>query len=223
MTPLRTIPPAASSLTARRGLPLLPTLVVLIAVPAMLTLGFWQLERRAWKEALLADLAGRQAAGATIDLPAGEPLAGDLNFRSALVRCVFPASASPVVTAGRNLHGASGYSYLLPCDDNGRLLVNVGWAARPGLRPAATAADAGTGTARATEVAGMLVRQPARGGGPAYHLIARDPLPPLEASAPPSVDSIPNNHLSYAVQWFAFAAALSSIYLLYVRRWRRGS
>ena len=37
-------------------------------------------------------------------------------------------------------------------------------------------------------------------------LVAAEPGPGLVASAPPSPDSIPNNHLSYAIQWFLFAA-----------------
>jgi len=35
-------------------------------------------------------------------------------------------------------------------------------------------------------------------------LVAATPGPGLTASAPPSPNSIPNNHLSYAIQWFLF-------------------
>jgi surfeit locus 1 family protein len=42
------------------------------------------------------------------------------------------------------------------------------------------------------------------------------------ASAPPSPDNIPNNHLSYAVQWFLFAGIAGVIYALALRqRWRK--
>lgn len=42
------------------------------------------------------------------------------------------------------------------------------------------------------------------------------------ASAPPSPDTIPNNHLSYAVQWFLFAGIAAVIYALALRqRWRK--
>ena len=37
--------------------PFFATLVVLIAVGAMIALGFWQLHRRAWKETMLARFA----------------------------------------------------------------------------------------------------------------------------------------------------------------------
>ena len=49
-------------------------------------------------------------------------------------------------------------------------------------------------------------------------LIADTPAPGLRASAVPSADNTPNNHLAYAVQWFLFAAAALLIYFLAVRR-----
>jgi surfeit locus 1 family protein len=50
-------------------------------------------------------------------------------------------------------------------------------------------------------------------------LVSAKPLAPgLEASAPPSPANIPNNHLSYAIQWFAFALIAAVIYALALRR-----
>jgi cytochrome oxidase assembly protein ShyY1 len=40
----------------------------------------------------------------------------------------------------------------------------------------------------------------------------------LEPSAPPSIRTIPNNHRSYALQWFSFAAIALVIYGLAVRK-----
>jgi cytochrome oxidase assembly protein ShyY1 len=40
----------------------------------------------------------------------------------------------------------------------------------------------------------------------------------LEPSAPPSIRAIPNNHRSYALQWFSFAAIALIIYGLAVRK-----
>jgi cytochrome oxidase assembly protein ShyY1 len=39
----------------------------------------------------------------------------------------------------------------------------------------------------------------------------------LEPSAPPSIEQIPNNHRSYAIQWFLFALIAVVIYLLALR------
>jgi len=49
-------------------------------------------------------------------------------------------------------------------------------------------------------------------------LVAATPAPGLEASAPPSTSSIPNNHRLYAIQWFSFAALALIIYVLAARR-----
>ena len=54
--------------------------------------------------------------------------------------------------------------------------------------------------------------------------MADPPLAGLAANARPDPRDIPNNHLSYAVQWFLFATTAMVIYLLALRaRWRRGT
>ena len=49
-------------------------------------------------------------------------------------------------------------------------------------------------------------------------LVAASAPPGLEPSALPSLSSIPNNHRSYALQWFAFATIALIIYGLAVRK-----
>jgi cytochrome oxidase assembly protein ShyY1 len=49
-------------------------------------------------------------------------------------------------------------------------------------------------------------------------LVAASAPPGLETSAEPSISSIPNNHRSYALQWFSFAAIALVIYGLAVRK-----
>jgi surfeit locus 1 family protein len=49
-------------------------------------------------------------------------------------------------------------------------------------------------------------------------LIASPPISGLEASAAPDPRDIPNNHFSYAVQWFLFAGVALVIYALAVRK-----
>ena len=53
-------------------------------------------------------------------------------------------------------------------------------------------------------------------------LVVDKPLQGLSASAPPSTDSIPNNHFSYAIQWFVFAATALVIYALALRKRIKG-
>jgi cytochrome oxidase assembly protein ShyY1 len=49
-------------------------------------------------------------------------------------------------------------------------------------------------------------------------LVAATAPPGLQPSSPPSLETIPNNHRSYAVQWFLFALIALVIYALAVRK-----
>jgi surfeit locus 1 family protein len=200
-----------------RRLPFWPTLIVLVAVPAMVALGFWQLDRRSWKSSLLDQLSARQELP-ILDLRRTAQWSAALGFRRVRTLCDFGGSSTSLVfVAGRNRAGETGYSYLLPCVTPGgeRLSVNVGWAGRPDRRLATPR--------QPVEVTGMLVAQSSehKPGWLPYRLVAESALQPLEPSAPPSLEAIPNNHLSYAFQWFSFAAALGVIYLIYVAQQRR--
>jgi surfeit locus 1 family protein len=206
-----------------KRLPVIPTLLVAVAVAAMIGLGVWQLRRAEWKQRLVSELAAAR------DLPAlnldpmattwspGQSRATNppIAFRRAGITCYAPSTGqpAPAVRAGRNRRGETGYSYLLPCfwDDQyhwtDRLRINVGWSDNPRLklltRPIQFRVE---GVVGAVEPGEEIV------------LVAERSLPPLEPSAPPRVENIPNNHLSYALQWFFFAGAAAVIYLLALRR-----
>lgn len=187
-------------------LPLLPTILVALAVAAMFGLGVWQLGRAEQKAQLLEALERSR------DLPAAD-LAdpqGPLSYRRAAIECRAEA-VRPDVRAGHSLAGMSGYSYRVPCRPGGeglagRLLVDIGWARRPDLVRRVTLEG---------EVAGRLGMVGEEGP---VTLTAAAPVPPLEPSAPPSPERVPNNHFFYALQWFFFAAAAVAIYLLALRR-----
>jgi cytochrome oxidase assembly protein ShyY1 len=49
-------------------------------------------------------------------------------------------------------------------------------------------------------------------------LVAASAPQGLAPSAPPALETIPNNHRSYAVQWFLFALLAAAIYGLAVRK-----
>lgn len=189
-------------------LPLLPTLFVALAVPVMLGLGVWQLQRAQWKAALLAQLSAAEAQPRLA--LGGARLPDGLGFRAVSIWVDCPAqSARP--HAGRSRAGVAGYVMIIACRTatGEPLQVNAGWAPRP-----AAATDA-----VASRLGGRLVAQ---GGGSARYLLVADaPLPGLEPSAAPSRADIPDNHRLYALQWFFFAASLLVIYLLYLRRMRR--
>lgn len=193
-------------------LPLVPTLMVAVMVPVMIGLGFWQLQRAEWKAGLLAELAAGR------DLPRLEiapPLAGNLDFRRVRVRVDCPAQ-TPQGRAGRSADGRTGYATVLLCRAAGEdILLDAGWSVSP---TAWTGIKGPWPPAGPTIIDGMLVKTgKAR---PRYTLVSETAPPPLLPSAPPSSDTIPNNHMGYAVQWFAFAVTLLIIYGVYVRRRR---
>jgi len=191
-----------------RKLPLVPTILVALAVAAMIGLGVWQLERRSEKEALLA----RYAAAASLppigwpSVPPKEPLP---LFRSATGNCLSVVGFR--TAAGQNRNGEPGYLVIADCRTGAEgpgLSVELGWSKDPN---AGRAFNGGL-------VSGVIAPDKLS----RMRLVAAAPGPGLVASAPPSPSIIPNNHMSYAIQWFLFAAIAATIYLLALRqRWRK--
>ena len=195
-------------------LPVLPTLVVAVAVAAMIGLGIWQLQRADWKEHMIARL---EAARTLRPIELGDGAMSGLEFRRAIARCAL-VGARPEARGGKSRDGRPGFVQLVPCRGSDGTLVatlDAGWAAH---RAAPVRIDA-TGP-----FSGML----RKAGGwegidvTRYVLVLDRPLAGLEPSAQPSVNAIPNNHRLYAAQWFFFAGAAMIIYVLALRRRRRG-
>ena len=196
-----------------RRLPLLPTLIVALAVATMIGLGIWQLQRASWKEALLADYA-RAESLPPVDLDpllaGGRPLP-ELSFRRALVTCD-ARDAAIEARAGRSAGDVSGQSFLVACRPGaaglaGRLRINAGWSDRPDAVRRLTLSGIVAGRLGAVDADGPII------------LTAATPAAPLAtASAPPTLDTIPNNHMFYAWQWFFFAAAAAVIFALALRK-----
>jgi surfeit locus 1 family protein len=191
-----------------RKFPLVPTIFVALAVMTMIGLGIWQLERRKEKEALLTTYA----AAANLppigwpSVPPKEPLP---LFRAATGNCLSVVGFR--TAAGQNRQGDPGFLVIADCRTGAEgpgLSVELGWSKDP---------NAGHDF-RGGLVSGLIA--PDRLSR--MRLVAATPGPGLAASAPPSPSIIPNNHLSYAVQWFLFAGIAVTIYFLALRqRWRK--
>ena len=191
-----------------RQLPLIPTVLVALAIAAMVGLGIWQLERRKEKEALLASYA----AAANLppigwpSVPPKEPLP---LFRSATGNCLQVVGFR--TAAGQNRQGDPGFLVIADCRTGAEgpgLSVELGWSKDP---HAGRSFQGGL-------VSGVIAPDKLS----RMRLVAAAPGPGLTASAPPSPATIPNNHLSYAIQWFLFAAIAGLIYYLALRqRWRK--
>lgn len=191
-----------------RRLPIVPTIIVAAAVALMIGLGIWQLQRAKWKERLLAQYAAAQKlppiAWPTVPLRTEElPL-----FRSATGVCLREVGHRAM--AGENRAGEPGYVQIVDCATGAEgpgMSVEVGWSKDPNAKV----------NWRGGPVSGIIA--PDRRSG--MRLVAASAPPGLQPSAPPSLDTIPNNHRSYAIQWFSFAAIALLIYVLAVRKkWR---
>lgn len=187
-----------------RRLPLLPTLVVLAAVLVMIRLGFWQIDRMHEKNAAITSYSAAQGNPAPIDFwPATNEDAQAVLFRRAAIDCVKGGLDSP--KAGRNAAGESGWAHLVNCEliNGQRVEVVLGWSRDTQAR----VWNGGT-------VSGVVVP----GGATSARIIADPPLGGLQPNARPDPNEIPNNHWSYAIQWFLFAGVALVIYGLALRK-----
>ena len=173
----------------------------------MIGLGIWQLQRAKWKEGLLAQYAQAQKLP-PITWPTA-PLRDDQLplFRSATGVCLRPVGRRAV--AGENKAGEPGYVQIIDCETGAEgpgMSVAVGWSKNP--------------NAQVNWAGGPVSGIIAPDSRTRMRLVAAGSPPGLEPAAPPSTGTIPNNHRSYAVQWFSFAAIALIIYGLVMRkRW----
>jgi surfeit locus 1 family protein len=183
-----------------RRIPVFATLVVLIAVGIMIALGFWQLRRMHEKEALLTRYAAAQVDTAEVEWPRDPARAQALLYRRARLTCARVTGHSSM--AGRSVCDELGLAQTVDCElaGGGKALVVLGWSPQPN---AGLAWNGG-------EVRGHIA--------PGPRLIADPPLDGLAPVAKPDPAEIPNNHFSYAIQWFLFAAVALVIYTIALRK-----
>lgn len=217
-----------------------PGLLTVLMLVVLIGLGIWQMHRRAWKAALLADIARAEAAGPTpLGASAAPPpfakLSASGTFRP--VTALYGTDARyvrAVQTLGADLLA------VLDRPDGPPILVNLGWV--PTERPL-PAPPAGTvqvvGYARPADNPRLIgisddpaarrffTLDPARIGpalGASYLLPftlvalgprSSDPTAPVPAEAlPQPVD----NHLVYALTWYGFAVTLVVIFIAWTRK-----
>jgi surfeit locus 1 family protein len=216
---------------------LVPSLITLAMLAALVSLGTWQLHRRAWKAHLLADIDRAEHA-------APVPLGADTPDRFTKI------SVSGTLRPGFALYGAEvrddvpvsrlGAHMLEILDRAGQssVLVDLGWvpADEHDVVRGVTGAVTLTGYIRPPDRPGWLsaADDPARRrfytldprkigtalGAPhlaPYTVIA---LGKPAANGPVPADALPrppDNHLEYALTWFGLAITLLCIYASWVR------
>lgn len=187
--------------------PVIPTILVGVAVAIMIGLGIWQLQRKGQKEALLS----RYEAAEGLE-PVAWPSVPDANalplYRKSSLMCIKVIGWQSV--SGSNSSGKAGFAHVASCQTGGAegpgAKVAVGWSERP-VSP----------TWNGGAINGIIAPDNAQ----LIKLVATDELEGLQLLARPSPEQIPNNHLLYAIQWFIFAAAAAVIYVLALRKRRK--
>lgn len=201
-----------------KRIPVFPTLLVLVAVAAMIALGVWQLDRRGEKELLIDRLSANRDLPPIV-YPRQAPVANEAMFRKSRVACLRVTGWR--VTGGATPTGQGGYRHIAECATGAEgpgVLIDMGVAANPAFKP----------DWRGGVVDGLITTEPnqssiigkALGSAPPLRpmLVADVPAPGLAASAPPSTAGVSNNHLAYAVQWFLFAGVALVIYAVALTR-----
>jgi surfeit locus 1 family protein len=196
---------------------IVPTLMTGAMLVVLVVLGVWQLQRLAWKEKILANIAAPVLA-----LRQPVLLTPELEMRRVTVFCAGPfkqlrlpdySSFTSQLHDYTTCTGRNGIEYVID----------------HGFNPKAMNADSiakrqFTGTVRAwlaarwfDTVAGIptVTRE---NFGPKTKISAYF----VKEGPPPDVANISNNHFTYALQWFAFAAVLGIVYGIYARRVWRG-
>jgi surfeit locus 1 family protein len=194
-----------------RRWPIIPTIIVVGAVAVLIGLGVWQLQRLKTKEALIARYAQAERLPPIVwpTLPMKDsqlPL-----FRHATGVCLRPVGKR--VVGGESASGEPGFVQIVDCVTGAEgpgMSVAVGWSKNPNAQVNWPGGP----------VSGVI--------GPdkdmRMRLVAATPPPGLEPVAPPSLSSIPNNHMQYAVTWFLFAMIAPLIYVLALRsRWKKAA
>ena len=214
-----------------------PSVIALVMMAILLGLGTWQLQRKAWKEDLLATIATRMDA-APVDLPAELGNAEGWSFRRVHLTGHF-ADDRALRLYGRTYNGKAGVHLLVPLirDDGPPILVDRGFVPFESgntLAPIAPSPGDVDGVVRLPEPAGRFVPSDKPDQNiwygvdiPAMSRAVGQELEPVYVAARPSgnpgwpagtggkeVLGIRNEHLNYAIFWYSMAAALAVIYVL---------
>jgi len=199
-------------------LPVIPTVIVALAIAAMIGLGIWQLDRRGQKEAMIARYAGNSALP-VMAFP--RPPVGDEHlFRRASAMCLEVTGWSE--QAGRAENGAKGWRHIAECRTGVEALTtkfDMGVSTAPGVVPVWKGGEVTGSITQAPDSTPQIAALFGKRGPRPLMLVSETPAPGLVESARPDPSSVPNNHLAYAVQWFLFALAAAVIYVLALR-WR---
>ena len=200
-----------------KRVPVVPTILVALAIVAMVALGVWHLQRRTEKAAMLVHYA-RNTVLPPVAFPA-IPLDDSLLFRRSSALCLSPTSFS--VEGGRNARGGTGWRQIARCSTGAEgpgFTVQLGFGKDPHAKPSWKGGPVTGYISHAPDHQPLIAGLFGQSAPKTLMLVADPPLAGLDPNPQPDLSAVPNNHLAYAVQWFIFAAIAAIIYALALRR-----
>lgn len=207
----------------KRSVPVVATIVVALAVALMLGLGVWQLGRVQQKQAALAAYRANLSLPVTA-YPVMNPADDRFLFRALSADCLRVVGWQ--TTGGKGRDGKPGWRHIATCSTGAEgpgLLVDMGVSRDPHAKVAWTGGPVRGRSTHEPDGHSFIARMMGGASPLRLMIVAEDAAPGLSPSAPPDPSSVPNNHFSYAMQWFFFAAVAVIIYGLALRkRWRSG-
>jgi surfeit locus 1 family protein len=220
-----------------------PTIFALVAFAAFIGLGTWQVQRKAWKEALIGELEQRSSMAPTA-LPAHDQWAKVDQARDEFRRVKFSAAFVPgaealVYSSGSALRSDAsgpGYWVFAPAhlSSGDVVVVNRGFvpegrqdpASRPGGQLAgpmelrglfAPADDPGRNLWFVRDHVAIAA---GKGWGEVapFFVELESPQPPGGLPHPDALKvSLRNEHLQYAITWYSLAAVVAVMFVLWIR------
>ncbi len=229
------------SLEFRPGL--WPTLATLLLLPLLTWLGTWQLERAAWKQALIDAHAARAGLPA-VALSTLLPVSADSEYRSVTVRGEYDLGHQ-LLLDNRLYQGRAGYQVLTPLlleDGTRMVLVNRGWVPAGASRAVLPEVGGPSGSLRVrariklppdrvfrlgaeeeraagwpqvVQALDMAVLEQRLGHAllPVLLLLDPDDAHGFVRDWKPVYGILPDKHRAYAMQWFTLAVVLLLIYI----------
>ena len=227
-----------------KRIPLIPSVMTVLALALLVSLGQWQVQRLNWKTELLATMDAR-VHGTPVNVVDHPADVEAWNYRRVVARGVFDHDREAhLQTTGPD--GKAGYDIYTPLRlaDGRAVIVNRGWV--PFAKKDQSTRGDGLSVGEVSVVGLARLNRTAEWYMPKNNTVKNiwftANLPEMasfmnvkvalplfvDADATPiaggypiggqTILDIPNNHLDYALTWYGLALVLLVIYLLYVRR-----
>jgi surfeit locus 1 family protein len=203
-------------MTLRARKLIIPTIMTAVMLIVLIALGLWQLQRMAWKETMLKNLALP-----VLVLSAPAKMTADMELRRVQISC--PEVSFADVKIRDYAAFTPQYRAFTKCPGvDGIVVVDHGFNTTRG-NPIANPRRQFEGTVREWQPESWALRVAGAKRIKRADFGAAGAVSPffVKAGPPPKASNIANNHFAYAIQWFAFAGVLTVIYGLFaVRLWR---